>query len=78
MNALKVRRFIDYEVSGLEERIKQARKQSPLSVTNLASDAGMSVANWYRIESGNVESLPESTLRAMESALGVDLGVRFE
>jgi ribosome-binding protein aMBF1 (putative translation factor) len=70
---LRIRKIIDYEVMGLEEKIKIARKASPKSVTDLASEAGMSVANWYRIESGKLEFLPETTLKAMEEALGITL-----
>ena len=67
---LKVRRFIDYEIPDLEAKIKKARKGSPKSVTELAAESGMSVANWYRIEAGKAEFLPEDTLHAMEAALG--------
>ncbi len=72
-----VREIIDREVPGLEEKIRKARKASPKSVTDLASEAGMSVANWYRIESGKVEYLPKTTLDAMQAALGEDLGLNF-
>ena len=73
-----VREIIDREVPGLEQKIKKARKACPKSVTDLASEAGMSVANWYRIESGKVEFLPKTTLEAMLAALGEDLGIQLD
>ena len=75
---VKVRETKDYDFPGLEERIKIVRKASPKSVTDLASEAGMSVANWYRIESGKIEFLPKETLEAMQAALGDDLGITFD
>ncbi|MBW4469261.1 MAG: hypothetical protein KME45_03255 [Stenomitos rutilans HA7619-LM2] len=71
VGAVKIRRFTDYDIPNLEIQIKKARLDSPKSVTELAAEAGMSVANWYRIEGGKVDVLPETTLSAIESALGV-------
>jgi transcriptional regulator with XRE-family HTH domain len=68
-----VREIIDREFPDLELKIKEARKASSKSVTQLAADAGMSVANWYRIESGKIEYLPKTTLQAIEKALEVRL-----
>lgn len=76
MTAVKIRKTIDYDVPGFGEKIKEARMKSPLSVTDLASLAGMSVGNWYRIESGKLQYVPEETARAMESALKVSLGLK--
>lgn len=67
---LKIRRYVDYDIPDLDKRLKEARKRSPKTITELAAEAGMSVANWYRIEGGNVDYLPETTLQAMEAALG--------
>lgn len=67
---VKVRVTKDYDYPGLGDSIRQKRKNNPKSVTDLASDAGMSVANWYRIEAEKVEYLPKETLDAMMSALG--------
>ena len=77
-NLVIIREIIDHQVPELETRIREARKASPKSVTDLASEAGMSVANWYRIESGKIEYLPKTTFDAMQAALGVDLGVQFD
>ncbi|MEM9450743.1 MAG: helix-turn-helix transcriptional regulator [Cyanobacteria bacterium P01_E01_bin.6] len=63
-----------YEINSLEDLIKAARARSSKSVTQLAADADMSVANWYRIEKGELQYLPEETLEAIESALGVHFG----
>ena len=76
MTAVKIKRTTYYEIENLGTRIKKARLNSPLSVTALAAAAGMSVANWYRIESEKVQFLPEETAQAIESALGVDLGLK--
>ena len=50
----------------------EKRKNNPKSVTDLASEAGMSVANWYRIEAEKVEYLPKDTFDAIMYALGED------
>lgn len=67
---LKVRVIKDYDSPGLGQKIKEIRKRNPKSVTDLASEAGMSVANWYRIEAEKVEYLPKTTLDAIMAALG--------
>jgi transcriptional regulator with XRE-family HTH domain len=72
---VKIRKTIDYEIPSLGQKIKEARKQSPKSITDLASEAGMSVGNWYRIESEKVDFLPESTLIAIQAVLNIDFGV---
>jgi transcriptional regulator with XRE-family HTH domain len=58
--------------------IRLARKASQKRVEDLASESGMTGGNWYRIESGDAESVPEETLRAMESALGIILVRKLE
>ena len=73
MVLMKIRRVEEYEIADLEIRMKKSREVSPKSVTQLAADAGMSTANWYRIEKGEVKYLPEETLDAIESSLGVSL-----
>lgn len=76
--AMKVRRFKDLEVSGLGARIEDARKKSGQSVSHLAKAAKISRVYWYDIESEKIrDALPEDTLRRIEAALGVDLGVKF-
>lgn len=73
---MKVVRKTVLEVSGLGQRIKQAREADSRSLKALAESAGMTSMNWYRIEAEEQE-LPEETLRKVEQALGVDLGVSF-
>jgi len=71
---VRIKRTIYYEIEGLGAQIREARKKSPKSVTTLASDAGMSVANWYRIEGEKVDdALPEETLDAIGAVLGIDI-----
>lgn len=72
-----VQRTVEVEVFNLNLKIKEARKADSRSITELSAAAGMSAANWYRIESGE-PILPESTLRKIEIVLGVDFGVRFD
>ena len=77
--AMKVVRTIEVEVPNLGDRIKKAREKAKASdgrsLTQLAALAGMTTANWYRIESEKFNSLPFETLKRMESALGTDFGV---
>ena len=73
---MKVVRKTVLKVSGLGQRIKQAREADPRSLKTLAKSAGMTSMNWYRIEAEDQE-LPEETLRKVEAALGIDFGVKF-
>lgn len=76
---MKVKRCIEIEVKNLGEKIKKARKASDRSLESLASEAGISRVYWYDIENEKVrDSLPEETLRKIESALNIDLGIDFE
>lgn len=75
---MKVRKTIDIEVPDLAERIAKARRDCDLPMTQLAAKAGMSTANWYRLERGESKVVPLETLRSIEQALGVDLGVDFD
>ena len=72
---MKIRQVIDTDCPDLGERIAAARKASDAPLTRLAADAGMSSANWHRIEKGDAKTVPLDTVRAMEAALGVDLGI---
>ena len=76
---LIVRRTIVKEVSGLGQRIKQAREADKRSLEVICAEAGISRVYWYDIEKESVrDSLPEETLRKIEKVLGVDLGVNFD
>lgn len=78
MSELLMRVTFVREFPGLGERIKQLRLNSGKPLAQLAADAGVSVPHWNRIENERVKDLPEETLRGIEQALGVDLGVRFD
>ncbi|MBN4004214.1 MULTISPECIES: helix-turn-helix domain-containing protein [unclassified Nostoc] len=64
------------EFPGLGEKIKELRKASSKSVTELAAEAGISANHWSRIEREKVQDLPIETLRGIEKALGTELGVQ--
>ncbi|MBE7384357.1 MAG: helix-turn-helix transcriptional regulator [Leptolyngbya sp. SIO1E4] len=62
---------------GLGDRIKAARERDERPLHEIASAAGMSSQNWYRIEKER-QTLPVETLRLIEQVLEVDFGVSFE
>ena len=76
-SAMQIVKTVVKEAPGLEEKIKQARLNDRRTLTKICAEAGMSTQNWYRIESG-AQAIPIETLEKMQSALGVDFGVRFE
>jgi transcriptional regulator with XRE-family HTH domain len=65
------------DVPELGQRIKTARQACGKTATELAAAAGISVPHWNRIENEKVKDLSIDKLRAIESALGVDLDVEF-
>ena len=65
------------EFEGLGAKIKTAREASDRAMTALCAEAGMTTANWYKIETEEVKALPLETLRKIERVLGVDLGVEI-
>ncbi len=75
---MQVERPLRKDVPGLGEKIKQARKADGRPLTKLAALADMSVQNWYSVENEDIKVLPESTLRKIEAALGVDFDVSFD
>lgn len=79
MKFVKVKRTVIKEVEKLGDRIREARKQSGKTLEWLASTAGISRVYWYDIENEKLrDSLPEETLRRIELALDIDLGVDFD
>lgn len=78
MNQESVKVTFARDVPGLGARIKQFREASSKSQTALAAEAGISVPHWNRIENERVASVPIETIRGIERALGVDLGVSFD
>jgi transcriptional regulator with XRE-family HTH domain len=74
---MKIRKCIEIEAPGLGAQIKKAREADERSLTQIAFTAGMTAANWYRIEAEETKMLPFETLRKIEQVLGVDFGVKF-
>ncbi len=64
---------VGYEVDipGLGQRIRDARRDKDRQITQIAAEAGISVANWYAIEQERIKVLPISTLKRIELVLGV-------
>jgi transcriptional regulator with XRE-family HTH domain len=77
VSCVKVERVQVVDSPGLGARIKAAREGSDRPLRVLANEAGMTAANWYRIENEEVKRLPEVTLRKIEAVLSIDLGVEF-
>lgn len=78
MKSVLMRVTFSKEFPGLGEEIKQHRLSSSKPLTQLAADAGISVPHWNRIENEKVQELPILTLRGIEKALGVELGVNVD
>lgn len=81
IETVKVIRTLEIEVPDLGKKIKDARNkiknEKGKTITDLASASGMSAQNWYRIENER-QTLPEETLRLMESALECSFEVSFD
>ncbi|HEY9780895.1 MAG TPA: helix-turn-helix transcriptional regulator [Leptolyngbyaceae cyanobacterium] len=75
MKSVLMRVTFSKDFPGLGERIREYRLSSSKSITQLAADAGISVPHWNRVENEKVRDLPLETLRGIEKALGVNLGV---
>jgi len=78
MESILMRVTFSIEFPGLGKQIKEYRQASNKSLAELAAEAGISVPHWNRVENEKVRELPILTLRGIEKALGVDLGVKFE
>jgi transcriptional regulator with XRE-family HTH domain len=75
---MDVVRQIRVTVPDLSQKIKEAREKDGRSAQILATLAGISTAYWYQIEQGKRQWISEETLRGMEQALNISLGVTFE
>jgi transcriptional regulator with XRE-family HTH domain len=75
---MDVVRQIRVTVPDLSRKIKEAREKDGRSAQILATLAGISTAYWYQIEQGKRQWISEETLRGMEQALNISLGVTFE
>lgn len=75
---MKVRKVTEGDYPDLLEKLKQAQKERDISISELCRKAEISTQYWYRIIKGQVDTLNLDTLRKIEAALGVDLGVKFD
>jgi transcriptional regulator with XRE-family HTH domain len=71
MNVMKI--VFEVEIKGLGFAIKQARKAAKLSVASAGERAGMSGANFSRIENEETKGVPIETLVKASQAVGLDL-----
>jgi transcriptional regulator with XRE-family HTH domain len=78
MESALMRVTFSKDFPGLGKRIKEYRQASNKSLAELAAAAGISVPHWNRIENEKIQELPLTTLRGIEKALSVDLGVNFD
>jgi len=67
----------EIDVPGLGQRIRDARHKTGRTITQLAAEADISVANWYAIEQERVKVLPITTLQRIEQVLKVNFGVEL-
>ena len=71
---VKIRTFLDVEIKGIGNRIKEARRKDDRSVAALAKEAGISRGYWYEVEQENIrQALPVETLTRMAEVLGMSL-----
>ncbi|NET61298.1 MAG: helix-turn-helix transcriptional regulator [Symploca sp. SIO2E6] len=75
---MKVSKTIETEMPGLGRMIRKAREADRRPLTQICADAGMTPANWYRIESEETKVLPIQTLHSIEQVLGVSFGITFD
>ena len=66
------------EFPGIGKKIKQARKASNRPLTFLCAEAGISSPHWHRIENEKVGEVPFETLKNIEKALNIDLGIDLD
>lgn len=71
-----IARYVD--MPNLPQAIREHRKKSELSNTQLAAIAGISVVHWHRIETGKIKTIPIEVLRGIEKALDTDFGIETE
>jgi len=67
----------EIDVPGLGQRIRDARHKTGRTITQLAAEADISVANWYAIEQERVKVLPITTLQRIEQVLKVNFEVEL-
>ena len=78
MKQFLVRISYTKDFPGIGGLIRKIRQKSNKPLAQLASEAGISVPHWNRIENEKIGELPLTTLRGIEKALDADLGVSFD
>ena len=71
MDIMKI--IFEIEVKGLGQALKQAREKAKLSVASAGKRAGMSGANFSRIENEETKGVPVETLIKAAKAVELDL-----
>ncbi len=66
------------EVKDLGQKVHEARVADSRSLLSICRESGISPNHWYRIERGQINTLPIETLQKIESVLGVDFGITFD
>lgn len=75
---MRVRRVSETVVNGLGGRIRDARTESPKSLSELCTEVGFSSTYWYDIENERIKgALSMENLRAIENALGISFGINL-
>jgi len=72
---MRVRKVTEKEYPQLSSQIKDARYKDGRSLRKIVEAAGTTEQHWRRIEEGFAKSMPLETVRNIEDALGIDLGV---
>jgi len=71
MDLMKI--IIEVELTGVGTALKRARESAGLSLTVAGDRAGMSGANFNRIENEDSKGVPIDTLVRAANAVGLDL-----
>jgi transcriptional regulator with XRE-family HTH domain len=71
MDVMKI--IFEVKVEGLGQALRQAREDARLSVASAGQRAGMSGANFSRIETEDNKGVPIGTLIKAAKAVGLDL-----
>lgn len=71
MDLMKI--IIEVELTGVGTALKKARESTGLSLTVAGDRAGMSGANFNRIENEDTKGVPLDTLVRAAKAVGLDL-----
>lgn len=67
---------MEVEVQGLGQKIRDARGRK--TIKEVATLADLSRKAWHEIESEKAPAIMDATLKRIESALGVNFGIKFD